>query len=165
MDFSTTGLKESGFEGFRSVTQLLDAALRRSIPDRSGVYVVIYTGEQPPTFLLTSTAGWFKGRDPSFELEELEARWVKRARVVYIGMTGDGPRAGLRTRIRALVRFGTGHDIGHAGGRALWHLPSSGDLLVCWRPTVDGAEASAEERRLLAVFREKHGRLPFANAI
>jgi hypothetical protein len=165
VDFSSAGLKKAGFEGFRSVTDLLDASLRREIPAGSGVYVVTFTGEQPPEFLQVSTGGWFKGKDPTFELEELESRWVKRARVVYIGMTGDGPNAGLPKRIRALVRSGTGHNIGHAGGRALWQLPLSGDLMVCWRPTKNGVEAASEERRLLNAFREQHKRLPFANAI
>lgn len=165
MDFNEIGLKQAGFEGFRTVTDLLDAGLRREIPAGSGVYVVTYSGKQPPEFLETSTGGWFKGKDPTFELDELEVRWVKRARVVYIGMTGDGPRAGLRTRIRALVRYGKGHNIGHAGGRALWQLLSSGDLVVCWRPTKDGAEALSEERRLLNAFREQHKQMPFANAI
>lgn len=165
MDFNETGLKEAGFEGFRTVTDLLDASLRREIPARSGVYVVTYSGEKPPEFLVTSTGGWFKGKNPTFELEELQSRWVKRARVVYIGMTGDGPSAGLPKRIRALVRYGTGHKIGHAGGRALWQLPSSGDLVVCWRPTKNGVEAMSEERRLLNKFRERYKGLPFANAI
>jgi hypothetical protein len=165
MDFTLTGLTKAGYEGFRSVGELLDPQLRREIPDVPGVYVVINTGDGHPKFLETSTGGWFKGRDPAFEMDELEARWVSGAQVVYIGMTGEGPRAGLRTRIRALVRYGTGHNIGHAGGRALWQLPESGDLLVCWRPTEDGAEAASEERRLLNAFREQHKRLPFANAI
>ncbi len=120
MDFNEIGLKQAGFEGFRTVTDLLDAGVRREIPAGNGVYVVTYSGKQPPEFLKTSTGGCFKGKDPTFELDELRVRWIKLARVVYIGMTGDGPRAGLRTRIRALVRYGTGHNIGHAGGRALW---------------------------------------------
>ena len=165
MDFSGAGLKRAGFEGFLSVAQLMDAGARRAIPDGTGVYAVLYTGADPPKLLATSTAGWFKGKDPTLPIEELDARWVGGAPVVYIGMTGDGPRAGLRTRIRALVRFGTGHNIGHAGGRALWQLPSSGDLLVCWRPTTTGAEAVADERRLLTLFRSRYNQLPYANAI
>jgi hypothetical protein len=164
VDFTKTGLKKAGFEGFRSVGELLDPQVRREIPDVPGVYIVIYMGDEPPELLETSSGGWFKGRDPTLEIEDLETRWVSRARVVYIGMTGEGPRAGLRTRIRALVRYGTGHNIGHAGGRALWQLPASGDLLVCWRRTERGAEAASEERRLLNAFRDQHKRLPFANA-
>jgi len=163
--FTRTGLKMAGFEGFRSVRELLDPHQRREIPELPGVYIVLYVGDGPPEFLETSTGGWFKGRDPTFEIGDLDARWVNRARVVYIGMTGEGRRARLRTRIRALVRYGTGHNIGHAGGRALWQLPASDDLLVCWRPTEDGAEAASEERRLLNAFRDQHGRLPFASAI
>ena len=153
MDFNEIGLKQAGFEGFRTVTDLLDAALRREIPAGSGVYIVTYSGKQPPEFLKTSTGGWFKGQDPTFALDELTVRWIKLARVVYIGMTGDGPSAGLPKRIRALVRYGTGHNIGHAGGRALWQLPSSRDLVVCWRPTKNGVEAASEERPLRPVGR------------
>jgi len=165
VDFSNAGLKKAGFVGFRSVTDLLDARLRREIPEGSGVYVVTYAGEQPPAFLQTSTGGRRKGQDADFELEELGVRWVERARVVYIGMTGGGPSSGLRTRIRALARYSTGHNSGHAGGRALWQLPSPGNLVVCWRRTEDRAEAASEERRLLNAFRDQHDRLPFANAI
>jgi hypothetical protein len=163
--FTRAGLEKAGFDGFRSVGELIDPQVRREIPDAPGVYIVIYMGDVPPEFLETSSGGWFKGRDPTFGIEDLETRWVSRARVVYIGMTGEGPRAGLRTRIRALVRYGTGHNIGHAGGRALWQLPASRDLIVCWRPTDHGTEAASEERRLLRVFRDQHNHLPFANAI
>ena len=38
-------------------------------------------------------------------------------------------------------------------------------LVVCGRPTKNGAEAVSEERRLLNAFRDQHKRLPFANAI
>jgi hypothetical protein len=156
---------QAGFRGFERVSDLLDPRTRRQIPEVPGVYIVVYEGMPSPTFLQMSTGGWFKGQDPTFRPEELEPRWVKGSRVVYIGMTGEGRRAGLRTRIRALVRYGTGHKIGHAGGRALWQLPSSSDLVVCWRPAQDGVEAVSEERRLLDGFREQHKRLPFANAL
>lgn len=101
VDFTRAGLEKAGFDGFRSVGELLDPQVRREIPDAPGVYIVIYMGDEPPEFLETSSGGWFKGRDPTFGIEDLETRWVSRARVVYIGMTGEGRRAGLRTRIRA----------------------------------------------------------------
>lgn len=165
MEFSENALKEAGFCGFLTVNELLDTSTRREIPPGSGIYVVMYAGDQPPEFLKVSTAGWFKGKDPTLRLEELEARWVEGELMVYVGMSGEGPSAGLRKRIRALLRYGTGHNIGHAGGRALWQLPSSGHLVVCWRTTADGQKAAAEERRMLNEFRKRHGQLPFANAI
>jgi len=57
--FTLTGLGKAGFEGFRSVGELLDPRLRREIPDAPGVYIVLYMGDEPPEFLETSTGGWF----------------------------------------------------------------------------------------------------------
>jgi hypothetical protein len=53
--------------------------------------------------------------------------------------------------------------IGHRGGRLLWHLKDSGDLLVRWRTCAAG-EADSAETAAIACFKEAHdGRRPFAN--
>jgi hypothetical protein len=159
--FSRKGLEAVGFGGFMPVSQLASGESRRAIPATSGVYVVFRESATRPRFRSLSPAGWFKGRDPSLPADILRRKWVAGANVVYIGMSGEGARAGLRNRIRSLVRFGTGHATGHAGGRALWHLPDSDDLLIAWRETHG---ARAEEQRLLNRFREEYGSLPFGNA-
>ena len=56
--------------------------------------------------------------------------------------------------------FGDGKPVAHAGGRALWQV-SDLDALVDWK-AVPG-DPSEAERLLLADFKERFGRLPFAN--
>lgn len=144
MDFNEIGLTQAGFEGFRTVTDLLDARLRREIPAGSGVYVVTYTGEQPPEFLQTSTGGWFKGNDPTLELEELQARWVKRARVVYIGRPATGrvpacERAFGRSFVTAQVTTSGMPVAGHSGSSrrqaTLWCVGATIRLSEIWPDT------------------------------
>lgn len=53
------------------------------------------------------------------------------------------------------------------GGRSIWQLADSNDLLVAWRANTDertGARARDIERELIADFKLTHGgKRPFAN--
>jgi hypothetical protein len=51
--------------------------------------------------------------------------------VVYVGKAG-GAR-GLRDRLWAYARQGHGRSAGHSGGRFIWQLASSDELVVGWR--------------------------------
>jgi hypothetical protein len=134
------------------------------VPREPGVYVVVLSERAGrPAFLPASPAGRFKGKDPSVPLSRLEAKWVDGTEVVYIGKAagGRGGGRGLRKRLDEYRRFGAGEPAPHWGGRLVWQLASSGELLVWWRPVAD---PEGEERRMLAEFHAEHGgRLPFAN--
>lgn len=114
----------------------------------------------PLTFLRESTAGWFKGINPSYPWVELAPNWVKNVGIVYIGKAG-GSR-GLRQRIKQLIDFAYGKPIGHRGGRMLWHLSDWTDLTIQWWICEPGA-ADALESQLIDKFRSVHGMRPFAN--
>lgn len=162
LSFDVEGLREAGFEGFESVATLRRTRLG-SVPNKSGVYAIVRDRLLTPQFLSTSTGGWFKGLDPSDRIDILENKWVKDATVVYIGKAGSAAGAAtLRSRLKELLDFGAGGPVGHRGGRFLWHLEDSEDLLVCWRLS---AQPRADERQLLAGFRRVHGALPYANLI
>lgn len=163
--FTKAALKRAGFTGFVSVEALVVPTERRAIPQENGVYVVLYHGADPPAFTMRSTAGWFKGRDPTLPVVRLDRRWVIGAEVVYIGRATKTRRTNLRARVRALVRYGTGHRIGHEGGRALWQLPGSTSLMVAWRTAETAQEAILAERELIDDFRRQYKALPFANVI
>ena len=77
------------------------------------------------------------------------------AAVVYIGKAGS-----LSERVGSLIAFGTGHPVGHRGGRYLWQLADAQSLLVAWRSEDEPERAEAA---LLDAFRAQHGVLPFAN--
>jgi len=54
-----------------------------------------------PTWIATSPAGWFKGKDPSVPIDKLQSAWIPGAEVLYIGKANN-----LRRRLHtaAMVR-------------------------------------------------------------
>ena len=97
MEWTRTGLAAEGFEGFRRIIDLAEA----NVPQLPGVYMVLRESEEPASFRTSSTAGHFKGRDPSVPLVRLRAAWVNGASVLYIGKASGGSklRRGLRKRL------------------------------------------------------------------
>ena len=81
------------------------------------------------------------------------------AHVVYIGKADVANR-----RLRQFARFGAGDPVGHWGGRLIWQLADSSELLVAWH-AISWAELARDyEKRLLAHFRELYDSArPFAN--
>ena len=53
--------------------------------------------------------------------------------------------------------------IGHWGGRYIWQLADSADLVVAWRRCNEGETAREREVELLSAFTQQYARLPFAN--
>jgi hypothetical protein len=89
--------------------------------------------------------------------------WVDDTIVVYIGKAGkDGSSATLQSRLRQYFGFGQGKNVGHWGGRLIWQLKNSADLVVCWKalPTADPRTVEAE---LIQDFASKFSNRPFAN--
>ncbi|MGJ6127143.1 hypothetical protein QN239_31650 [Mycolicibacterium sp. Y3] len=153
----------SGFTGWVPFTALPTA----DVPTGPGVYVVVRPTEEPPNFLVTSPAGHFKGKDPTVPIAELQALWVPKTRIVYIGKAtaGGSGRRGLAKRLDEFCRFGAGEAVAHSGGRRIWQLIDHADLVVGWRVLNDvtDADVASTESQLIAQFRAHHGKLPFAN--
>jgi hypothetical protein len=149
----------SGFQGFVPF-----AALPTSdVPKEPGVYVVTRPATTPPVFRESSSAGWFKGKDPTVSKAVLEANWVPDEPVVYIGKAAAGTtgRRGLRKRLDEYRRHGAEEPVGHWGGRYIWQLADSAELLVCWREEPD---ALALEQSMIQDFKAMYdGKRPFAN--
>ena len=155
---SRSALEKMGFTGFSTIATLLKNRCD-DIPKEKGVYLVMLRSLAPPNFLARSTGGFFKGKDPTTKITELKKAWVGGTRILYIGKAGNT----LRSRILSLVKFGCGCDVGHYGGRYLWQLDSSQDLLVCWK-VVYNQNPRVVEKQLLAAFADEHdGLLPYAN--
>ncbi|MFV8142263.1 hypothetical protein ACNQR7_32250 [Mycolicibacterium senegalense] len=158
--WTRTALERFGFEGFVPFSALSAA----TVANVAGVYCVLRVADGPPTFLETSPAGRVKGRDQTVSVAELERLWVPGAAVVYIGKAqlGSSQDRGLLTRLVEFRKFGAGQLVPHTGGRRIWQLADSSDLLVGWMAT-DDSRAVATEELLLKAFTSAHGRLPFAN--
>ena len=83
--------------------------------------------------------------------------YVADSKIVYIGKATS-----LKKRVGQLLRFGAGSAVGHWGGRYLWQLADSDNLLIAWKP-IPTVDPRTEEARMLEEYVSLHGKLPFAN--
>ncbi len=153
-------VRDSGFVGWAKISALQESGCREVL-DEAGVYLVLRLGTAAPDFL---PAGTGPAKYPSEKVGDLQSRWVKGAVVLNIGKAG-GPdiEETLRGRLKKYMRFGQGKNSGHSGGRRIWQLRDSGDLLVCWKPTAKAIPKQVETK-LIRQFEQRYGKVPFANA-
>ena len=156
-------LKTLGFEGFKSMSELM-AGAKSQIPYQMGVYVILRESNSEPIFMEEGTGGFFKGKNPNVSLSELRSKWVDGTSIVYIGKAGGmGSSATLNKRLGQYLRFGQGAIVGHWGGRYIWQLKDSRDLVVCWK-ILSSEEPREMEQKMIEEFKSKHSRMrPFAN--
>lgn len=147
--------KKDGFTGFVPASELRGNT--NAIPEGSGVYIVVRESDKAPMFLAEGTGGFFKGKNPNVSIEELKTNYLADSKVLYIGKATS-----LKKRVGQLLRFGAGSAVGHWGGRYLWQLADSDNLLIAWKPTPT-IDPRAEEVRMFEEYVSSHGRLPFAN--
>jgi hypothetical protein len=158
-------LRVAGVTGFLTIRELRACKLA-CVPGKGGeigVYVVLRIEDGGPSFLPASTGGRFKGRDPNVAIDVLQAKWIHDSQIVYIGKAGaPGKSATLRSRLKQYLDFGAGRPVGHWGGRYIWHLPNSENLVVCWKLTPGGVPRDIEQQ-MIREFAARFGGRPFAN--
>jgi hypothetical protein len=159
-------IRTNGFEGFKEISDLRRDY--KSIPAERGVYLIIQAG-RPHQFLKIGTGGHFKKRDPNVDIAILNDNWVDNSTVVYIGQAG-GIRNGkwsnsnLRDRLKKYFDFGLGKPVGHWGGRLIWQIENSDQLIVCWKELPGKIkDPCKEESELIAKFKAMFYKRPFAN--
>jgi hypothetical protein len=156
-----TELRGRGFEGFVPVSELVRSRCCE-VPEVPGIYCVLRLNAEPPKFLDQSVGGNFKGKDPTVAVQRLERKWISNAVVLNIGKAGGRGGATLKSRINQYMLFGQGKQIGHRGGRYIWQLHDSQNLILCWMPTPESMPRDVE-KALIREFEEAYQGLPFAN--
>jgi len=162
IDFNNIdSIRQAGFTGFIPINTLFDDASQ--VPTLRGVYFIILNGNNTPEFLSIGTGGHFKTRNPNIPLSELKSNWVDNTKVIYIGKAGGkGSSASLQSRLKQYLRFGQGQPVGHWGGRLIWQIKNSGDLILCWK-TLPDDDPRLVEKQLIQQFVMNYGKRPFAN--
>jgi len=155
-EWTRVGFESLGFVGWKPFGELE----ARDLPPHPGVYVVIREQDSRPIFLTKSVGGPHKRQTLTVDVDLLERAWLDGAEIVYVGKAGS--RRGLRERLWAYARQGRGRSAGHAGGRFVWQLPASNELVVGWRE-IDGVDVGDVEEALLSLHIEQFGCRPFAN--
>lgn len=154
-------LRKAGFTGFITIEELKTST--KDVPQQAGVYLVLRDIESEPEFLDINPAGLPDGKKPTQEVTKLKKKWVEGARILYIGKSGgSNKKATLRSRINQFVQFGLGLSDQHWGGRYVWQLKDSHQLLLCWKITGENDPIETKQS-LMNEFQEQHGTKPFAN--
>ena len=158
-EWTRKGLSRAGFVGWHRFSELRShfSSIDRAV---GGVYVVYRETLRQPVWLDKSPGGTWHG-DPTVPREELVANWVEGANVLNIGKAKHGQ---LRKRLAAYCSFGEGGKGRHYGGRLIWQLQDSADLLVAWRVISDlNVDPRQVEQSMINAFRVAYGNRPFAN--
>ena len=158
-------VEDLNLDEFTSVKNLKQSC--DSIPKKPGVYVVLGSNTDMPEFLKKGVGPehhYNKKKDKytpmNYHVDKLKSKWVDDTNILYIGKTDDT----LYTRISTYINFGMGKDVAHRGGRAIWQLPDSDNLLIGWKTIEAPASALKIEKDMLKAFKIRHNdRLPFAN--
>ena len=162
MDFNNIDdIKKAGFTGFKKMSELfIDSS---SIPKIKGVYLVLNPNFKKAEYLQIGTGGHFKGKNPNVTLDELKSNWVDNSLIDYIGKAGsETSNATLHSRLKQYFGFGQGKNIGHWGGRLIWQLKNSADLIVCWK-SLPNDDPRTFENQLIRKFVSEFSKRPFAN--
>ncbi len=167
MNFTKIGLLKEGFVGFYNINSFFNGRADIKIPGNPGNYIVFRIEKSKPTFLEKSPAGWFKGIDPTVGIEKLGGKWVEGANVLYIGQTGytEGKKGTLKYRIQTFIKFGSGKDVGHWGGRLIWQVKGHENFLIAWRIIENNENPLIKEKQMRKEFKDIYGKIPFANLI
>jgi hypothetical protein len=157
-------IKNYGFTGFLPVSDLIED--QSIIPASKGVYMILHLTYKAPKFLPIGSGGIFKGEDPNVSVHILSENWVDGAKVLYIGQAGGGNNnsSTLKSRINKLLNFGQGKNVSHAGGRYIWQIKDSRNLVVCWK-TLPYDEPREVKKNLLINFKATYNKRPFANLV
>ena len=168
MSYSIEDLQRFGFQGF----DLMKAWDKNQIlglhtKDIEGVYVIARHSISTPEF---TQEIHHKPRPRVWSPAEAGQRWVEGVQTLYFGKgplrrpDSRGYRKGLANRIEEFRAHGFGRGASHYGGKLVWQLKDSDDLLLGWK-SLREEESDQVESGLILGFRHLLGHQPYANKI
>ena len=95
--------EELGFEGFKSVSELMDSV--DVVPDKKGIYMVLRVATSVPVFVEQGTGGFFKKKNPNVTIQELEKNWIAGELILYIGKAGGTKKDGTASEVTLQERI------------------------------------------------------------
>ena len=140
------------------IGQLMHARDLRHIPASPGVYLVgvPFDGFEPEISDGTTGPAVVKGRSMLYPAHKLRKKFESSdRRCLYIGESDN-----LQHRIALFLQYGRGEDVPHRGGRAIWQITNSRELILAWCVCANHEDVKA---MLLSSYRQNFGTLPMAN--
>lgn len=140
------------------IGQLMHAQDLRHIPAAPGIYLVgvPFDGFEPNISDATTGPRFVKGRSMLYPASKLKEKFnLSDKRCLYIGESDN-----LQHRITLFLQYGRGEDVPHRGGRAIWQIANSDELILAWCPCPNHENVKSA---LLASYRQSFGVLPMAN--
>lgn len=130
-------------------------------PDKGhyrGVYIIVRPNDfqERGIFNDCSSAGRFKGKDPTVSIDRLEKKWVNGAKILYIGKSEES----VQKRMQQHNDFWNGKSVPGWGGRIIAQIRNFDNLEV-WYLSCDNPQKT--ESDLLNKFKQQYNKLPFAN--
>lgn len=130
--------------------------------DDRGIYLFVYEGKDIPQFIDPGCGPKkYKGKEVNVSKDELEENWIHLGfdrNIIYIGES-EG-KNGVGARLKLHMRFGNGEEINAHGGRYIWQIKDSDNLLVFWKRS---DSPKKDKKLMLNEFKKEYGELPFAN--
>ncbi len=137
----------------------------KQVIEKPGIYRIFWKDGEMPEFRTDICGG--TRNDPVKDLKKLEDKWVDGECCIYIGKVEYGKRRRtLRIRISELIKYGRRSGNNHRGGRYMWQIRDIWDhVTIEWEKCEECENPKEKEKKLLADFKKKYGKLPFANLI
>lgn len=140
------------------IGQLMYEQDLRQIPASPGIYLVgvPFDGFEPDISDRTTGPMFVKGRSMLYPAHKLRVKFESSdRRCLYIGESDN-----LQHRVALFLQYGRGEDVPHRGGRAIWQITNSHELILAWRLCADHKNVKS---KLLSSYWQNFGALPMAN--
>lgn len=159
-------LKQNGFRLIGTMEELFNQGLPPIVELNScGIYAISLPNGYEVDFLSLHDVRSKNNVRRPWSLEKLKLKWVENVEIIYYGLAGKHDFRSLKIRLGELISHGLGKTKSwlHKGGEIMWQLDDFESFSVWIFPTDPPPVPREREIELLASFKNRTGKLPFAN--